>query len=189
MQVTVHYEELADALGKVGFTDQASGYHGTLCGALCVRAPEQIDLLRLVPTDSDEPLSGDAAAQAALRRACTEALGALQDEEMTFAPLLPDDESDLAPRVQALAAWCEGFLFGLASKPGLDLKKVSEDAREIIRDFTQFTQASLADDGDLDMEETAYIELVEYIRVGAQLLFMEFRPVPVPDPQGSTQLH
>lgn len=191
MQDSVRYEELSAALTRIGYTEDPAEYHGTLCGALCVKPPEEINLLQLLDVGSEDlpPLTPDAQSQAALRRLCSESLNMLQDEDMGFAPLLPDDDSALAPRVLALAAWCEGFLFGLASRPGLNLKSCSEEVREVIRDFTQFTQATLGDNEDMELEEGAYVELVEYIRVGAQLVFMEFRAKPTPDPSESKHLH
>ncbi len=82
------------------------------------------------------------------------------------------------------AASCTAF----ASRPGLDLKKLSDEAREIIQDLTEFTQAAVGDE-DPDIEEGAYTELVEYVRVGAQLLYMELHPRPTLDPAESQHLH
>ncbi|AXQ29790.1 hypothetical protein D0B54_14385 [Solimonas sp. K1W22B-7] len=191
MQDSVSFEELSDTFVRIGCVESPAEYHGTLCGTLCVRAPEDINLARLLDVGGDEALilRPDPAAQTELRQLCNEALHALQDEDMGFEPLLPDDEAELGTRVLALASWCEGFLFGLASRPGLDLKKCSEEVREVLRDFTQFTQASLGENEDLELEEGAYVELVEYVRVGAQLVFMEFRARPLPDPSQSRQLH
>jgi uncharacterized protein YgfB (UPF0149 family) len=192
MQAPVDYEQLSAALTRIGFHDEPAEYHGTLCGSLCVRQPEEMDLLRLLDSghgDERGPLQADDDAKTALRRLCAESLNALQDDEMRFAPLLPADETALAARVLALGAWCEGFLYGLASRPGLKLEACSEDVREVIRDFTQFTQATLGEHEDLELEESAYAELVEYIRVGAQLVFMEFRPEPMPDPSESRHVH
>lgn len=188
MQNPVEYSELRAALQRAGFVEEAAGYHGTLCGALCVQPPEQVNVLNLLD-NGETPLRADAEAAAAFRRLREQALVALQDDQLGFSLLLPDDAEALEPRVTALAAWCEGFLFGLASKPGLDINQCSEDAREILRDLTQFTRASLGEGEDLELEENAYAELVEYVRVGAQLIFMELRPRPVPDPTDSRKLH
>lgn len=190
MQASVGYQDLAEALKRIGFTEDAAEYHGTLCGALCVSAPDRIDLLQLLAPGKRPELQPDPQGQAALARLREQSLAALLDSQMLFAPLLPDDDAELGSRVKALAGWCEGFLYGLASsRPGLDIDKVSADAREIIKDFAQFTSATAGEDDDTNLEESAYAELVEYIRVGAQLIFMELRPSPTPDPTEPTQLH
>lgn len=188
MQELIDHEQLSEALARVGYVDAAAGLHGSLCGALCVAKPEDVPMLALLEP-GDQPVPGDAGLRATLLALREQAVAALQDSNMVFALLLPDDDSALVPRVRALAAWCDGFLFGLASHPGLDLHKLSEEAREIIRDFTEFTQAAVGDTDDPNIEEAAYIELVEYVRVGAQLLYMEMHPRPTLDPAQSSQLH
>lgn len=186
MQNSIQYAELSAMLARFGCGGDAAEYHGALCGALCVKPADDIDLLALLEGATS---TGDEQAQAELRRLCRQSLAALQDDNMAFAPLLPDDDAALLPRVQALADWCEGFLFGLATRANLDLDACSEDAREIIRDFAQFTRASVGDSDEAEIEETAYTELVEYIRVGAQLIYMELRPAPTPDPKISKAIH
>ncbi|HVT35753.1 MAG TPA: UPF0149 family protein [Nevskiaceae bacterium] len=185
---TLHYSDLGAELGRIGLPGEPAGYHGALCGALCVRQPEEIDLVALTQTEADTP-HDDPAAHSLLQRLARQALDGLQDEQLSFSPLLPDDAAALGPRVRALSSWCEGFLFGLSSRAGLDLDAVSEDAREIIRDFTQFTHASISVGENAEVEESAYAELVEYIRVGAQLIYMELRPAPTPDPSRTKSLH
>jgi uncharacterized protein YgfB (UPF0149 family) len=189
MQETIHYQDLSSLLTRVGFDDETAGYHGALCGALCVKSAKDIDLIHLLDAGEDHPLQPDAQARQELARLREQTLLSLQDGETGFTPLLPDDEAELSARVGALVAWCEGFLFGLSSKPHLDFKTCSEEAKEIIDDFAQFTRASIDGEDNVELEETAYAELVEYIRVGAQLIYMELRPRPTPDPQGSKKLH
>lgn len=167
------YADITAALARVGLSQSAAAYHGLLCGALCAQEPEQIDPLRLV--EGELPASSDSAAVAALTDLRDAAHLSLADMQMRFAPLLPQDESALGLRTGALSEWCEGFLYGLAGRRNLDLKNCSEEVREVIKDFTEFTRAALRDSDDLETEEGAYTELVEYIRVGAQLIFMELR--------------
>jgi uncharacterized protein YgfB (UPF0149 family) len=189
MQEIIHYQDLSSLLTRVGYDDESAGYHGALCGALCVKRAKDIDLIHLLDAGDDQPLQPDPEARQELARLREQALLSLQDGETGFTPLLPDDEAELSARVAALVAWCDGFLFGLSSRPQLDLRAYSEEAQEIIDDFTQFTRASIDGDDNVELEETAYAELVEYIRVGAQLIYMELRPRPTPDPQGSKKLH
>lgn len=175
MSDILEYADLAQALSRLGAAEEPSEFHGLLCGALCVQDAAALDPLALI-----DPLSRsageDAGAEAALERLSREAVEALSSGEMRFAPLLPADEIPLALRVQALALWCQGFLYGLASRERIDFSSCSEEAREIMRDLSQFTQASVEAGDDQELEENAYAELVEYVRVGAQLLFIELSP-------------
>jgi uncharacterized protein YgfB (UPF0149 family) len=188
MQDPIGYERLDEALARIGYVDAAAEYHGTLCGSLSVKAPAEINTLQLLNSGERPPLHADSQSAATLSQLRQQALASLQDSDMAFQPLLPDDETALVPRVRALVSWCEGFLYGLASKPGLDLQRCSEELREIVQDFTEFTRAAVGDE-DPDIEETAYTELFEYVRVGAQLIFMELHPRPTLDPNQPQQLH
>lgn len=173
MSDIVSLAELTDALVRLGYPDSAAGFHGVLCGSLCVADPGAIALADLLEA-AQEGMAPDSAMKDLFDRLRQQSLQALMSADMDFAPLLPEDEAPLAERVQALADWCEGFLYGLASRRSLELTKASPEAREMIADLTGFTQAGA--EGDAETEETAYSELVEYVRVGAQLLFMEFHP-------------
>src|SRR5688572_17324628 len=121
MHAALRYQELSEVLARIGYTEDAAEYHGTLCGALCVRMPDDIDLIRLLDAGDRPELRDDPAGRVALARLRDQSLDAMLDSEMLFAPLLPDDDAELGLRVKALAAWCEGFLYGLASRPGLDI--------------------------------------------------------------------
>lgn len=166
------YDRLSEALSRLGYTQDAAEYHGALCGALCVREPAEIDPLAVLQA-AEMPADVPADAAGALRELCDEAWESFNSADLLFAPLLPDDEEDLALRVRALSAWCEGFLFGLSTGAPLDMKKCSAELKEIVRDFTEFTRAGIDEGGDAELEEGSYAELVEYVRVGAQLVYME----------------
>jgi uncharacterized protein YgfB (UPF0149 family) len=173
MKESLRYDELADALARLGFKQDPAEYHGALCGALCVREPGEIDPLRLLEGARGGE-GGESAAQA-LHRLRGESAESFTDSELGFVPLLPDDDEELPRRVRALGAWCEGFLFGLATGKPLSMKSVSPELKEIVHDFTEFTKAGVNEDDDGELEENAYAELVEYIRVGAQLIYLELR--------------
>lgn len=178
MSESLRYDELAAALGRLGFTQDAAEYHGALCGALCARAPQEIDPFKLLE-GGGQP---DGAAADELLRLRGESANAFNGADLAFTPLLPDDEVALTSRVSALSSWCSGFLLGLASGKPLNLKQCSPEMKEIVRDFTEFTNAGITEEEDAEIEETAYAELVEYIRVGAQLIYMELHE-NTPDPE------
>jgi uncharacterized protein YgfB (UPF0149 family) len=187
MSSKLHYTDLSSLLSAIGYQDDAAAYHGALCGALARQKPAEVDPVALL---GDEEIQPDAESVATLRRACEEASEALSDMLTSFTPMLPgDDEATLGERAGALGAWCEGFLYGLAGRIKLELRECSDEVREIVKDFTQFTRASLDAGDDLEVEEGAYAELVEYIRVGAQLVYMELHPRPLAAVAQSKTLH
>lgn len=168
------YDRLRETLSRLGFMQDAAEYHGALCGALCVKAPGQIDPLRVLDFAGNPAGESDEAART-LRELCGQVLDTFNSADLIFSPLLPDDEEELTLRVRALSSWCEGFLYGLATGAPLDMKKCSPELKEIVRDFTEFTHAGVDESQDTELEETSYAELVEYIRVGAQLAYMELQ--------------
>lgn len=174
MQEPIRYAQLSAVLRRLGYPEEPAGYHGAVCGVLSVVAPDDVDLIGLL--DVGQPLPDADAADVALEQVREEAFVALMSSDLYFTPLLPSDDEPLKFRMGALVAWCEGFLYGLASQRGIDIERCSEDTREILRNLSRFTQAGAQfedGDGDAEVEENAYAELVEYIRVGAQLVFME----------------
>ena len=69
----------------------------------------------------------------------------------------------------------------------------SEPLADIIRDMLQITRAEVDDDSDEETNEAAYFELVEYLRVAAQLAYEElsdFRhAAETAEPDGRDTMH
>lgn len=183
------YDDLAALLRRAGYTEAPSNFHGALCGTLCVVPTEQVTVENLLEESGCAPAELDPIDRFALLRLRDECTADLLSTDMVFEPMLPVDANPLRLRVEALGAWCSGFLYGLSSRRKLDLRTLSEEARETLRDFSQFTQAGLDASGDLETEESAYVELVEYVRVGAQLLFLEMRPRPASVDDDTSTVH
>lgn len=170
------YAQCEHALRALGLTQPPAEYHGVLCGMLCHGEVED-PALGLEALGETAP-GAVPAAEHSLRELRSHSLESLHNAESGFEPLLPEDDAALAQRVEALAQWCAGFLYGLATKPGLQIETLSAEARELVEDFTHISRAGLADEEQSqgETEEQAYAELVEYVRVGVQLIFLELRP-------------
>jgi uncharacterized protein YgfB (UPF0149 family) len=126
----------------------------------------------LAAADADEHPRRDA--RRALAEQAEALHAALAGAELDFAPVLPDDEAPLTERAAALARWCEGYLYGIALADAEALRTLAGDAREALADFAQIACASGAAN-DTESDETAYAELVEFVRVGVQLVYEELR--------------
>jgi uncharacterized protein len=171
----IRFKDFEDVLATAGSLADAAEAHGSLCGALCCMSPYKMqDWVNEILPDG-AALSDESAAM--LERVFTATATSFGEQGMEFEPLLPDDEQPLNGRANALALWCSGFLYGLGTGHISDLEALNGDVGEIVRDFTEISRAT-GDDADADeSNEQAYAELVEFIRVAAQVVFEELLPL------------
>lgn len=176
------YHEFADGLEAGSVSGGAAEAHGTLCGLLCGPS-DDLPQAWIDNTLADAHEDADSApvnAHALLVRLYEATCSALQGEDMAFTPLLPGDSEGLDARLEALAAWSQGFLYGLAVRGLRDLEQIDAQIREFLEDLLEISRVDTQVDDDTDADEAAYLELVEYVRVGVQLLYDETRPVARP---------
>jgi len=149
--------------------------HGTLAGALCSsRDYGLIEWLHeILPEDSPDK---QALQSSVLQTVYDSMVRTLTGDNADFAPMLPDDDAPLMARADALSDWCKGFLYGIGSGTVPDPSKVSTEADEIIEDLKQITSVGVEADEQNEENEAAFAEVVEFVRVGVQLLFVELEP-------------
>jgi len=165
----VTHEELQAALLRLNISVDAAEAHGLLCGALCSRKGYGAkDWLAELAAD---PGAAPPAADPELTRFPGQVLEALQSIEFEFEPLLPGDDAPLADRVAALAAWCDGYLYGIgAGSPDLATVR-SGEVGEYLSDLADIARAELEPGRSGEAGEGDFFELVEFVRAGAQLTF------------------
>ena len=175
MILGIRFKDFEDVLATAGSLADAAEAHGSLCGALSSMSLYSMqDWVNEILPDG-AALSHEAAAM--IEKVFTATASSFGERGMEFEPLLPDDEQPLNGRANALALWCGGFLYGLGSGHISDLDALNGDVGEIVRDFTEISRAS-GDEADADeSNEQAYTELVEFIRVAAQMVFEELLPL------------
>ncbi len=193
MSNEIRHDELDDALKRCGASWDAAQSHGLLASRLAVGGTDgAMAWLHQVLAETD-PAN-------ALAVECRELLGVLyastwqqlSERQSEFALLLPDEEQDAARRAKALAHWCEGFLHGLVAEQGSDALKerlAAEPLVDIIKDLLQITRAAVDEAEDPEETEAAYSELVEYIRVAAQLVYEELAELRDSTIDSSASLH
>lgn len=127
-----------------------------------------------------------------------EALAALDDDDLIFAPVLPDDDEHLEQRLLALKEWVSGYLAGFADGLGhrrrdaqVDAGAASPDGQpdapeapgvqaegastEILNDFVAIAELDPSDDEASEEAEADYTELVEYLRAAVLTMRDEWR--------------
>ena len=183
------YDEFERVLRDARALPEPAEAHGTLAGALCSsRDYGLIEWLHeILPEDSPEE---EALRSSVLQKVYDSMVFTLTGADSDFEPLLPDDDAPLAERADALSLWCQGFLYGLGSGAAADPTKVSTEAGEIIRDLTEITHVGVDAGDETEENEVAFAEVVEFVRVGVQLLFVEFAPARGQEPEpGAASIH
>lgn len=177
MQEKVDYDALEDALKRCGASWDAAQTHGLLTGRLAVAGvPAGPEWLQHVLEGTDQNSALTLECQKMLDTVYQSTFWHLSERLSEFMPLLPDDDSDARTRTVAMAHWCEGFLHGLVSARHGDAVRdrlAAEPLSDIIRDMLEITRAEVDEETDDESNEAAYAELVEYLRVAAQLAYEE----------------
>lgn len=173
----VDYDNLNDALRRCGASWDAAQAHGLLSSRLAVNGVDAgLEWLQQVLEGTNESDALRAECAGLLNTLFQETLRQLAERLSEFEPLLPDDSDSASLRAAALAHWCEGFLHGLVSVDhgeALKEKLAKDPLADIIRDMLQLTRAAVDDASDDEANETAYAEIVEYVRVATQLAYEE----------------
>jgi uncharacterized protein len=165
---------------------EAAEAHGTLAGCLCATAGYRLEdwLREILPEGRASPET-----TVMLEELFTATAGALLQPDMEFELLLPADDQPIDVRTAALAQWCQGFLYGLGAGGITDANGLPADAGEIVSDITEISRAGVDETQGEESNEAAYAELVEFVRVGVQLLFEELAGLRQPSAPASTPLH
>lgn len=167
------YEKTAELLAASGLMYSPAEIHGVISGILCGgqrKLPDKDELVRLLELEGELPL----VIYDLIRIISAESDKSLSGAEFGFQLLLPADEEALTARLLALGAWCDSFAMGFAFGQRSDTQAMTEEVREILRDFAQIAEVEVTQDLDLDQEqnEEDYVELVEYVRLAATSLYL-----------------
>ena len=167
--MALSHESLADSLVGIGARLSPAELQGMVTGSLAAGARFDVsswqqELARWLDASTGS-ITGP------FLELYDETLGALAGEELSYQPLMPDDDEALEERVTEMGAWCRGFLggFGMAGRQS----ELSEQVKELLTDFVEISKVSddVAHDEDTEVQ---LVELIEYLKVGALLVFTEY---------------
>lgn len=157
-------------LGRAAVDISAAELHGVCCGLLAVNPASQED------TCVNEVLDGDPndfyikEARILLHGLFRATREQLNDPDMGFALLLPEDD-DLRTRIEAMQEWCQGFSYGVTLAGVKDVKKLPKDSGEWLADVVKIgASGELELDEDDEESENALAEIIEYLRIGVLML-------------------
>jgi len=175
----VDFNLVSQALQRAEASVSASECHGMLTAQLSVAsgsgASECVRHIFDDEVDTQSILFMEALKM--LEKLLTETQGSLNDVDIGFTLLLPDEEEPIEDRLSALAEWCQGFLFGLGLAGLSEENSSSDDVKEFMQDLVQIGNIDLSDSDESEQNEQDFSELVEYVRIGVLYLQEECNPV------------
>lgn len=170
------YNQIESFLRTLPISMSTSECHGVLTG-LCVAAKAlNAETWAEFILDESQDVGGLSSSDLeTLAKWCAHNNSKLDDSDFSFELALPDDEQDLKDRLNALAEWCHGFLYGLAATGEIDFETLPAEASETLSDLGEIGKidavASL-DDGEAEAD---LLEIVEYVRMAVLSLFDDVR--------------
>ena len=176
--------ELEELLYRIDASMGAADAHGALCGMLCARGT--VELSEWVDHVIGEQEQGNELLHDVVHKLSElhqSTLEMMNDATGDFKLLLLDDDDPLPERVEALAAWCQGFIYGLAAGGIQEGSELPEDTAELLKDMIEISRAGHdvddtgVDESDDNDDEVAYMEIEEYVRMGVLLVYEELQPV------------
>ncbi len=179
------YATLGMALDELRSAMTVSELHGGLCGTLCSGGARTATAwLEACIREAASTVNAAEQARDVFRAVELETWRALASADLDFTPLLPEDDLPLDDRVNELGLWCHGFLSGLAlggvtfstdDSRAADNTEGDSPLEEIVKDFAAISRAGLStgEHSDPTDADFALAEIIEYVRVGTQIIFEE----------------
>lgn len=163
------FDDIADLLIAAKSNFHPAEVHGLFCGYISgtsAKMDSQLEKLVLGTFKNPEY-------QEQLQQLYEISFHQMSEFSFEFTLLLPDDNSDINDRTEALGSWCQGFLTGLQHANIPIQNREESDVTETINDLIEIAQVNYGDIADTDEDETAYFELVEYVRLSVLMVFQD----------------
>ena len=168
------FDDIANVLVSEGVHEiSPTELHGLLSGCLVAGArPDPAAWLQLAANFLEIGDFSQEASKARMFDLFQQSLAQLDATVLAFELMLPDDDELLSLRAASLGQWCQGFLSGFGQYGKQTDDSLSQESREVLADLSQITQI-VADDDDSDESESNLMEVTEYVRMAALMLFAE----------------
>ncbi len=168
------FDVLDALLVRVEAEAYAAECHGFVCGQICVTGLADETLWKDFLDVQGEDDSLIRSCYGEVEQLIAETLAQMHSAEFGLQLLLPDDVVSMALRGEALGNWCHGFLNGFGVSESKSTHGPSAECNEVLEDFTQICRLGI--DTEETEDEQSLLELTEYVRMGAILIFEELQP-------------
>ncbi len=171
--MALDFDEYSHELLVHGIDTTPSDLQGGLCGRICGgQGLEEQDLLAFFAELTDISSSSLVSIKALLGKLYQSTVAQVDTEQGLVELLLPDDETAMSDRVEALARWCRSYLSGLGLSGLSGETNLAPDVAEAMRDLAAIALVD-PNSGQEEDDEASFVELVEFVRVASSLIHVE----------------
>jgi len=170
-QTLPDYATVAATLTRCGLPQGPAEVQGFALGLLIAAVPEPLKVWQQELYSEFDPadvLAGEC--RASLDRIFASVFAAQGDAPLQLTLLLPQDIVVDAARLAAVRDWCQGFLFGFGLGGATLAGRLSQSARDLLRDIAEFTRLDTENVENTEENQAALIEIEEYLREGVMLI-------------------
>ena len=173
------FDEVEKALKLHSWSIDAAEFHGMLSGLICAGAEDdEIDnwlpvLIgeRYLTEEEYLPIELD------VLDAYFKVRSELDADGFEYQVLLPDESQSIERRAHSMRLWCMGFLLTLIDYGEIEVDELSEDCSNFVFDLQFITNVEVDEDElEDELEDMAYFIIVEYLRVGVQIIYEHINP-------------
>ena len=171
------YDELEECLFRVEAVHSPAEVHGMLCGLFAKDATvDEAHFARLILGDisSADVLAVEAYKQLSALHSLTREQ--IQDASLGLELFLPDDDIQLDERISAACDWARGWVYGLADQGVEGASQLPQDSGEFFADCMSLAKGGYGT-AEGEEGEIIYMELLEYLRIGALMVQEELQPL------------
>ena len=165
------YATLAATLRRCGLVQGPAEVHGFALGMSVAGVSDPLKAWHkelYSEFDAADVLAGEC--RAALDRLFASVFTPRDAGALKLTLLLPQDIVVDAARLEAVRDWCQGFLFGFGLGGETVSSRLSAAAQELLRDIAEFTRLDTEGVENNPENQSALIEIEEYLREGVMLI-------------------
>lgn len=178
------YQELNQALSNTTLKLHPSQVHGLISGVLSGN-PKSTAAWEELVTGGEETAKTHDLLQAMFDASAKQ----LSEFLFEFQLVMPPDTEPLPSRAEALTLWSQGYLTGLKLAQVQLVGREAGDVTEAINDLIEIAKMNYEDVVASEEDEAAYIELVEYVRMAAVLIYQDIREQETAKSSSGTSNH
>ena len=169
------FDDVNRALEILSSSASISESHGLLCALLSKKAEISLNAwLHSLTTNNVDLKNIDIdKSYAILKKLYAGTKKQLDLGDFSLELLLPSDNELFHERLSAMVSWVEGYISGLGLF-NIKLENLTNQAIEGIHDLVEISKLDVNQDNANEVDESSYIELVEFIKIIVLLIHDEY---------------